>query len=66
MTLTDDTEVQYKCSDLYSPENDGAVRWDDPALAIDWGIPTPTLSDKDAKAPLLANIGHPFRYGVTE
>ena len=66
VTLTADTEVQYKCSDLYSPENDGAVRWDDPTLGIDWGTSTPILSDKDARAPLLADIGQPFRYGVTE
>ena len=52
VTLTEDTEVQYKCTDLYSPENDGAVRWDDPAIGIDWGVAAPILSDKDAKAPL--------------
>jgi dTDP-4-dehydrorhamnose 3,5-epimerase len=66
VTLTDDTEVQYKCTDLYAPDHDGAVRWDDPTIGIDWGTATPTLSDKDAKAPLLSDIGHPFRYGVTE
>lgn len=66
VTLTDDTEVQYKCTDLYAPDHDGAVRWDDPALAIDWGTTTPILSDKDARASLLADIGQPFRYGATE
>jgi dTDP-4-dehydrorhamnose 3,5-epimerase len=66
VTLTDDTEVQYKCTDLYSPEHDGAVRWDDPAIGIDWGVTAPMLSDKDTKAPLLSQIGQPFRYGVTE
>lgn len=66
VTLTDDTEVQYKCTDLYAPENDGAVRWDDPAIGIDWGTTSPTLSDKDARAPLLSDIGQPFRYGAAE
>ncbi|MFM7334074.1 MAG: dTDP-4-dehydrorhamnose 3,5-epimerase [Tabrizicola sp.] len=66
VTLTDDTEVQYKCSDLYSPESDGAVRWDDPTIGIDWGVTNPTLSDKDAKAPLLSEVGQPFRYGTSE
>jgi dTDP-4-dehydrorhamnose 3,5-epimerase len=66
VTLTADTEVQYKCSDLYSPDNDGAVRWDDPSLGIDWGTTAPILSDKDARAPLLAKIGQPFRYEVIE
>ena len=60
VTLTEDAEVQYKCTDLYSPENDGAVRWDDPAIGIDWGTTAPILSDKDANAPLLAEIGQPF------
>jgi dTDP-4-dehydrorhamnose 3,5-epimerase len=60
VTLTADTEVQYKCTDLYSPEHDGAVRWDDPAIGIDWGVTAPILSDKDRKAPLLAEIGQPF------
>jgi dTDP-4-dehydrorhamnose 3,5-epimerase len=63
VTLTDGAEVQYKCSDLYSPEHDRAVRWNDPALGIDWGTLTPILSDKDATAPLLAQIGQPFRWG---
>jgi dTDP-4-dehydrorhamnose 3,5-epimerase len=62
VTLTEDSEVQYKCSDLYSPEHDGAVRWDDPAIGVDWGTTTPILSDKDAKAPLLAQIGKPFAW----
>ncbi len=63
LTLTDDVEVQYKCSDVYSPDHDGAVCWDDPAIGIDWGTAAPILSDKDAKAPLLAAIGTPFRRG---
>jgi dTDP-4-dehydrorhamnose 3,5-epimerase len=62
VTLTDDTEVQYKCTDLYSPEHDGVVRWDDPEIGIDWGTASPTLSDKDAKAPLLAEAACPFRW----
>ena len=62
VTLTDDTEVQYKCTDLYSPENDGAVRWNDPVIGIDWGTTAPVLSVKDAKAPLLADVTSPFRW----
>ena len=62
LTLTGDTEVQYKCSDLYSPDHDGAVRWDDPSIGVDWGIAAPVLSERDATAPLLAEIGQPFRW----
>jgi len=47
----------YKCSDRYAQEHELAVRWDDPALGIDWPLDgAPTLSGKDAEAPLLADI----------
>jgi len=62
VTLTDAAEVQYKCTDLYSPEHDGSVRWNDPEIGIDWGTAAPILSDKDAKAPLLADVASPFRW----
>ena len=61
VTLTGDTEVQYKCSDVYAPECDGAVRWDDPEIGIDWGVSAPVLSDKDARAPLLRDAPRPFK-----
>ncbi|MCL4186288.1 MAG: dTDP-4-dehydrorhamnose 3,5-epimerase [Rhodobacteraceae bacterium] len=63
VTREDDTEVAYKCSDFYAPECDGAVRWDDPDLAIDWGLApaAATLSEKDARAPLWSSWQSPFR-----
>jgi dTDP-4-dehydrorhamnose 3,5-epimerase len=66
VTLSDDAEVQYKCSDFYSPEHDGAVRWDDPEIGVDWGVMAPVLSDKDREAPLLADAPRPFRYGAAK
>ena len=60
VTRQPDTEVQYKCTDLYSPDHDGAVRWDDPDIGIDWGTSTPILSAKDASAPLLRDRPSPF------
>jgi dTDP-4-dehydrorhamnose 3,5-epimerase len=61
VTLTDDTEIVYKCSDYYAPDCEGAIRWDDPDLGIDWGLTgPPILSDKDANAPLLADLEPPF------
>jgi dTDP-4-dehydrorhamnose 3,5-epimerase len=63
LTVTEDAEVQYKCTDFYAPDHDRAVRWDDPAIGVDWGVTAPVLSDKDAKAPLLSQIGSPFRWG---
>lgn len=59
MTRTPNTEIIYKCTDYYAPECDGAVRWD--SCGIDWGFDgTPTLSDKDAVAPTLAEFDSPF------
>lgn len=46
----------YKCTDLYRPENERAIRWNDPALGIGWPlVGEPTLSKKDIEAPLLAD-----------
>lgn len=57
VTLEDDTEVSYKVTSPYRPECDRAVRFDDPALAIEWPIDgEPLLSAKDAGAPLLSEI----------
>lgn len=53
LTLTNDVEFQYKVDDYYSPECDRSIRFDDPEIAIDWGIAEPILSDKDKGAPLL-------------
>jgi dTDP-4-dehydrorhamnose 3,5-epimerase len=62
LTLTPDTQVVYKCTDIYAPDCDGGVRWNDPDIGIDWGISEDavTLSDKDKVAPLLADFDSPF------
>lgn len=49
-------EVEYKCTALWDPALEIAVRWDDPELAIAWPEPQPVLSPKDAVAPLLAEV----------
>jgi dTDP-4-dehydrorhamnose 3,5-epimerase len=61
------TEIIYKCSDYYAPDCDGAVRFDDPEIGIDWGIDpaSAVLSAKDAKAPLLRDFVSPFDYEAT-
>jgi len=57
VTRQPETEVIYKCSDYYAPDCDGAVRFDDPDLGIDWGLDgDPVLSDKDAAAPRLRDL----------
>ena len=63
VTRAPDTEIIYKCTDFYAPDCDGAVRWDDPDIGIDWGLTgDPLLSAKDADAPLLAALGSVFTY----
>lgn len=61
-TLTADTEIAYKVDNYYSKECDGAVRWNDAELAIDWGIDTATatLSEKDRESPRFSDFNTPF------
>lgn len=54
--LSETAEVEYKCSDVYVPGDQLAVRWDDPELAIRWPLQEPLLSDKDRQAPLLRTL----------
>ena len=58
IVLEDDTLFSYKCDNLYCPASERGMRFDDPALGIKWPdvVSTVTLSEKDAKHPLLADI----------
>lgn len=64
VTLVPNSELLYKCSNVYAPACDGVVRFDDLDLAIDWGIDPAEaiLSEKDRKAPGFAAFQSPFRY----
>ena len=53
LTLTDDAEVTYQVSEFYTPKAERGLRYDDPALAIDWPVPVAVLSDKDLAWPPL-------------
>ncbi len=46
----------YQCTALYDPKADAGIRWNDAALAIDWPVSDPLLSDKDRKTPLLEDV----------
>lgn len=54
--LTETAKFAYKCDNFYNKESEGAVRFDDPELAVDWKIDLTkaVLSDKDLKNPLFA------------
>lgn len=54
VVLTDEAEVMYKCSDVYNPEAEAGVIWNDPAVGIEWPLTDVTLSEKDAALPPLA------------
>lgn len=61
VTLTENAEVMYKCSDYYAPEADGSVLWSSTALGIDWPLEgSPALSAKDADAPDFSVWESPF------
>ena len=55
VTLTDNVEFLYKADNFYAPEADGGIRWNDPDLAIDWGVESPILSKKDSESPFLTD-----------
>ena len=54
--LSETALFTYKCTDLYHPECDGGVRWDDPDIGIEWPVAEPLLSEKDKKLPYLREL----------
>lgn len=54
--LSGPAEFFYKCDNLYSKADELVVRWNDPAIAIDWRVSDPVLAPHDANAPLLADV----------
>jgi dTDP-4-dehydrorhamnose 3,5-epimerase len=53
--LREGTEIQYKCTGIYSNKAEAAIRWNDPAIGIKWPLDDVTISDKDRKAATLAD-----------
>lgn len=51
ITLEDDCEVMYEVSEFYSPGFEGGIRYNDPAINIEWPIPVSDVSEKDAVHP---------------
>ncbi|NTW57089.1 MAG: dTDP-4-dehydrorhamnose 3,5-epimerase [Chlorobiaceae bacterium] len=63
MVLSPEAVFAYKCDNYYTPSHDAGVLWSDPALGIDWGMPSEEIrvSAKDASQPLFGESVH-FRY----
>lgn len=64
--LSDEAVFQYKCDNLYAPESEGAIAWDDPDIGIDWRLAPDEvlLSAKDARNPRLRDAGELFNYNT--
>jgi dTDP-4-dehydrorhamnose 3,5-epimerase len=58
-TLTDNAEVIYQVSEFHTPEAERGMRFDDPAIGIEWPLPVGDISDKDASWPYLTDGGRP-------
>ena len=58
--LSKEAEVFYKCTDIYAPEQERCIRWNDPDLAIEWPINDPVMSEKDGNAPFLKQAQLPL------
>jgi dTDP-4-dehydrorhamnose 3,5-epimerase len=54
--LSESALLVYKCSEVYHPESELSVAWNDPELAVAWPVAVPELSPKDAAAPRLAEL----------
>ena len=64
--LSDEVIFQYKCDNLYAPESEGAIAWNDPDIGIDWQLPAEDvlLSTKDSAHPMLKDVTDLFDYNV--
>jgi dTDP-4-dehydrorhamnose 3,5-epimerase len=54
--LSDEADVAYKLSSLYDPETEAGIAWNDPDVGVEWPISDPRLSERDRKAPRLAEV----------
>lgn len=66
VVLSDEAVFQYKCDNLYAPQEEGALAWDDPEIGIDWSIPVDhvILSAKDKQHPHLKESEELFDYQI--
>lgn len=60
--LSETADLTYKATDIYQPESEGGIIWNDPHIGIEWPITNPTLSGKDLKLPALADAANNYVY----
>jgi len=53
--MSETAEIAYKCSEIYHPEDEQGIRWNDPEIAINWPGDNPILSEKDKALPMMAD-----------
>jgi len=53
VVTSESADFEYKCTDYYAPDDEGAIVWDDSELGIDWPVSNPKVSEKDAAAGTL-------------
>ena len=54
--MSDVAEVEYKCSDVYVPQDEITIQWDDPAIGVRWPVANPLLSPRDLAGKPLAEL----------
>ena len=64
--LTDEVIIGYKVTSEYSALHDRCIRWNDPDIGIEWPIPHPVLSKKDAEAPVLNEVDNNLMYSTED
>ena len=64
VALEEHTIFQYKTTAYYNKDSEGAIRWNDPDIHVEWGISEPVISDKDKVSPFFKDFESPFSYGA--
>lgn len=62
VTLSETAQIIYYCTEVYSPEHERGLSWNDPVVGVKWPVEDPILSQKDAALPRLDKIDNNFSY----
>ena len=56
--MSTEADVEYKCTDYYSPDDEITIAWNDPDIGIEWPLTNPIVSSKDIDAQTLKDLAH--------